>query len=112
MLAVMICIAAPTAAAADAARGRVVAEVRCTPCHHLHDESRHLGPSLKGLYGRAPMISDVPFESWDAGALYRWLSNPRAVKPNTKMVISPLSAKDKEDIIAYFKDQAEADPGR
>jgi len=89
--------------AADAQRGKVIAHVRCAPCHHLETDARNIGPSLKGIFGRAPSIAGVPFRHWDAAALDRWLANPRAVKPNTRMQIPPISARDRADIIAYFR---------
>lgn len=85
-----------------------MAEVRCTPCHHLHLTSIRIGPGLKDIYNRAPTITGVPFERWDAAALDRWLTNPRAVKPNTEMVMPPISARDRTDLIRYF----EADLGQ
>ena len=102
----------PCVSAADIERGEVVAKVRCMPCHHLYDDSKHLGPSLKGIYGRAPTISGVPYKRWDAEALDQWMENSRAVKPNTKMAIPPLSRSDREDIIAYFEAGSEASSGR
>jgi len=88
---------------ADAVRGKVVAEVRCLPCHHLHLTSKRVGPGLKGIFNRAPGISGVPFERWDAASLDAWLSNPRAIKPNTTMFIPPMAARDRADVIAYFR---------
>jgi len=90
------------AQAADAARGKIVAEVRCTPCHHLHTALRSIGPGLKGVFNRTPSISGVPFARWDAKALDAWLKAPRAIKPNTAMAIPPIAARDREDLIAYF----------
>jgi len=90
------------AQAGDAERGRIVAEVRCTPCHHLHLESIRIGPGLKGIYNRAPRMSGVPYARWDAAALDAWLKDPRGIKPNTKMAIPPIAQKDREDLIAYF----------
>lgn len=92
-----------SAQAADAARGKVVAQVRCMPCHHLNTLLPGIGPGLKGIYGRAPSISGIPFDVWDDTALNVWLSNPRAVKPNTRMVLPPIAARDRADIIAWFK---------
>ena len=89
-------------------RGEIVAKVRCMPCHHLTNASKNVGPSLQGIYGRAPSITGVPFVRWDDAALEQWLQNPRAVKPNTKMSIPPVSARDRADIIAYFKSVAES----
>jgi len=89
--------------AADAARGAVVAQVRCLPCHHLHSEWKRIGPGLKGIYGRAPTITGVPFAVWDDAALEMWLSGPRKVKPNTRMSMPPIAARDRADLVAYFK---------
>jgi cytochrome c len=98
------------AAAVDPARGKVIAEVRCTPCHHLDRTSKRIGPGLKGIYGRKPTITGVPFSHWDAAALDAWISNPRAIKPNTEMVRLPISARDRADLIAWFKaDKAESE---
>ena len=92
-----------SAQAADAARGKVVAQVRCMPCHHLNTLLPGIGPGLKGVYGRAPSISGVPFDVWDAATLDAWLTNPRAIKPNTRMALPPIAARDRADIIAWFK---------
>lgn len=95
----------PPLYAGDAARGKVVASVRCLPCHHIDSLSRSIGPGLLGVYGRAPSISGVPFEVWDEAALDAWISAPRVVKPNTRMALPPIAVRDREDIIAYFKSQ-------
>jgi len=89
--------------AADADRGKIVAEVRCTPCHHLHLQSQLIGPGLKGVFNRVPTITGVPFKRWDADALDHWLSNPRAIKPNTRMNIPAIAKRDRQDLIAYFE---------
>jgi len=93
--------------AGDALRGAVVAKVRCLPCHNLHSEWKRVGPGLKDIYGRAPTISGVPFDVWDAAALDTWLSGPRKVKPNTRMSMPPLAARDRADLIAYLKSDRE-----
>jgi len=97
--------------AADAERGAVVAKVRCLPCHHLHSEWKRIGPGLKDIYGRAPTITGVPFEVWDEAALEAWLRGPRKIKPNTKMSMPPIAAKDRADLIAYFKADRESARG-
>jgi len=89
----------------DAERGKVVAAVRCMQCHHLTTLSRSIGPGLKGIYGRVPSITGVPFDVWDDVALDAWLTNPRAVKANTRMALPPIVARDRADIIAYLKSQ-------
>jgi len=89
--------------AADADRGKVVAGVLCTPCHSLHLISKRIGPGLKGIFNRVPTITGIPFEHWNAEALDIWLTNPRAVKPNTGMTIPPIAKRDRDDLIAYFE---------
>jgi len=90
-------------AGGDPARGWVVAKVRCQPCHFLNQKKRKLGPGLLGVYGRAPAISGVPFARWDSRALDAWLSNPRKVKSNTTMLMPPLQARDRADVIAWLR---------
>jgi len=95
--------AAPFEGSGDAERGRIVAGVRCMPCHHLHLESKLIGPGLKGIFNRAPSISGVPFERWDDASMDAWLKAPRLIKPNTTMAIPPIAERDRADLIAYFK---------
>lgn len=61
-----------------------------------------MGPSLNGVYLRAPSISQVPFDRWDEASLTLWLENPRKIKPNTKMLLPHLSEQDRKDIIAWL----------
>ncbi len=86
----------------DVARGKIVANVRCGPCHFLNRHLRKVGPGLADIYGRAPGISGVPFRRWDSAALEQWLAGPGKVKPNTRMSIPPLSPRDRRDVIAYL----------
>ena len=90
------------AGAVDVERGRVVAGVRCGPCHYLDKPLKKVGPGLAGIFNRAPRIAGVPFARWDRQALNRWLSGPRKVKPNTRMFLPPLSARDRNDIVAWL----------
>lgn len=92
-------------AAGDAARGAVIVRVRCSACHFIHRHEHKLGPSLYGIYDRAPTIRGVPFKRWDAKALDAWLSGPRRIKLNTTMVLPPLPPQDRQDVIAYFAQQ-------
>ncbi len=91
---------------ADALRGKVVADVRCGPCHHMNIKHIKVGPTLAGVYGKAPTIVGVPFDVWDEISLDAWIMNPRRIKANTKMVMTPLSERDRKDIIDWLKSQA------
>jgi len=73
-------------------------------CHYLNQHGRKFGPSLQGVYSRAPSIDGTPFTAWDDHALEAWLSNPKAVKPKTTMSFKGLkNAQDRMDVIAYIK---------
>jgi len=94
--------AAPQMAAAP--NGAALAKKRCGICHFLDVDKQKVGPSLKGVYGRAPSIEGVPFAKWDAAALEKWLTNPRAVKAKTKMAFPGFPNKaDRDAVIAYLK---------
>ena len=96
-------VASPLESSGDADRGKVIAGVRCMPCHHLHLESKLIGPGLKGIFDRVPRISGVPFDRWDAASLDAWLTAPRSIEPNTTMAIPPIAERDRADLIAYCK---------
>jgi len=87
----------------DVERGKIVAGVRCGPCHDLNSNHIKVGPGLAGIYGKKPSIWGVPFDVWDEDALHLWLINPRQVKANTRMVLPALSEHDRNDIIAWLK---------
>ncbi len=103
LVTILLCV--PTARAADAARGAVIARVRCMACHFLERAEKRLGPGLLDVYGRAPTITGVPFARWDAHALNVWLSGPRRVKLNTTMLLPPLTKRDRADVIAWLREK-------
>jgi len=101
----LLATAAPACAggyAPDVARGKVVAMVRCGPCHYLDKKLKKVGPGLQGIFNRNPSISGVPFIRWDAVSLDLWLKGPRRVKPNTRMWMPPLPDRDRRDIVAWL----------
>jgi len=77
---------------------------KCGSCHYLDRNIRKVGPPLKGIMGRAPSISDVPFKRWNEKAMQTWLQNPAGVKPGTMMAIPGIkSDKERTEIIEYLK---------
>ncbi|MDQ6963414.1 MAG: hypothetical protein Q9M13_00675 [Mariprofundales bacterium] len=84
-------------------RGAVIAQVRCQPCHFLTKRQRRLGPGLLGIYNRTPSITGLPFNVWSDETLDLWLTNPRAVKINTKMYLPPLNRRDRRAVIAWLR---------
>jgi len=96
--------AQPMAAAGDAAKGAKIAKGKCSACHYFDKDQKKVGPSLMGIYNRAPSIEGVPFAAWDDAALDRWLTSPKAVKAKTKMAFKGIDDKGKrDDVIAYLK---------
>jgi len=84
--------------------GAKLAKRRCGSCHYLDRNIRKVGPTLKGIIGRAPSISGVPFKTWDERSMDAWLKDPAGIKPGTLMAIPGIkSDKDRADIIEYLK---------
>ena len=85
----------------------------CASCHSIAPDGPNLtGPHLHGVVGRkAGSLSDYNYSDplkasgivWDGASLDRWLTDPRADVPGTKMTFIGLKdAKDRTDIIAYL----------
>jgi len=90
--------------ARDSLPGAVLAKKKCASCHYLDRNLTRVGPSLKGILGRAPSISGVPFKIWDEASLNRWIENPTGIKPGTLMAIPGIkSAQERTAIIEYLK---------
>ncbi|MGO4123551.1 cytochrome c family protein [Inquilinus sp. YAF38] len=100
-------------AAGDAAKGKQVF-AKCQACHSLDAGTNKLGPSLHGLIGRASgaidgfRYSDAMKNAhltWDEATLDKYLSNPKALVPGTKMVFPGLpKEEDRLAVIAYLKE--------
>ena len=93
----------------DAVRGKVLYQA-CEACHSIDDND--LGPRHRGVVGRpAGSIADYAYSkalkssglTWDEATLDRWLINPSALVPGTKMFFQLSAAQDRADIIAYLQ---------
>ncbi len=88
----------------EALPGAELTRKKCGTCHYLDRNFTKVGPPLKGIVGRTPSISGVPFNKWDEESLNLWLQDPSAIKPSTLMAIPGIkSAKERADIIQYLK---------
>ncbi len=88
----------------DSMPGAKLVYKECLSCHYTNKPLRKVGPSLKGIFGRVPTISGVPYTRWDKAALEQWLADPSGVKPSTTMVIPGIKSEQQRlDIIEYLK---------
>jgi cytochrome c len=92
----------------DPAHGKSLYQA-CQACHSIDDND--LGPRHRGVVGRrAGSVVDYNYSpalknsglAWDPATLDRWLSNPSALVPGTKMYFTVPDAQARADIIAYL----------
>lgn len=84
----------------------------CESCHSINEND--IGPKHRGVLGRlagsapdyaySPALKNSGF-TWDEVNLTRWLTNPSAMVPGTKMFFKIDDAQSRADIIAYLKQQ-------
>jgi cytochrome c len=81
----------------------------CQACHSIEDND--LGPRHRGVVGRhAGSVADYNYSqalknsglTWDAATLDRWLSNPSALVPGTKMYFKLDDPQARADVIAFL----------
>lgn len=86
---------------------------QCATCHKVKPGEHGIGPSLAGVFGRKA-ASDPGFRyseamkssglTWDEATLDRYLENPRALVPGTKMsYFGQKDAAKRAEIVAYLK---------
>jgi cytochrome c len=95
----------------DPSRGETLYQ-GCMDCHSI--DKNDVGPSHRGVVGRhAGIIEGYDYSkalknsglTWDEPTLDRWLTDPGALVPGTKMFYEVQSQQDRADIIAYLKQQ-------
>ncbi len=104
--------------AADAAHGEVVFK-QCKICHQVGPGAKAtVGPEQNNLigskagsrpgYNYSPAMKAAGEKGlvWDEDTLNKYLENPKAVVPGTKMIFAGLKKpEDRADVIAYLKTQ-------
>jgi cytochrome c len=102
---------AATAPQGDARHGEKLYQA-CSACHSIDDND--IGPKHRGVVGRhAGSVADYAYSPalkasgivWDEVELDRWLTNPSALVPGTKMFYKIDDPQARADIIAYLKEQ-------
>ena len=95
----------------DPARGQTLYQ-GCMDCHSI--DKNDVGPMHRGVVGRrAGIVPGYSYSpalkksglTWDEPTLDRWLINPSALVPDTKMFYEVESPQDRADLIAYLKQQ-------
>jgi cytochrome c len=103
---------ATAALAADPAAGEKIFKMQCGICHAVAAGENRVGPTLFGVVGR-PAGSVEGFNytadhkklgiTWDAASLDKYLTNPRAMVPDTSMVYAGLKDDtERADLVAYL----------
>ncbi|HYG27283.1 MAG TPA: cytochrome c family protein [Caulobacteraceae bacterium] len=93
----------------------------CRSCHTLNEGGSNMtGPNLHGLLNqKAGQHADYKFTdalansglTWDAPTLDRWIENPRAMVPGTKMAFAGIkNPKDRIDLVGYLAVEAGSAP--
>ena len=92
--------------------GPALYNARCGGCHAL-DRNKY-GPSHQGLFGR-PSGTQPGYRysraleglsvRWDEATLDRWLADPRAMAPGTRMNEAVRDPEERRLIIAYLKER-------
>jgi cytochrome c len=107
-------LAQPSAAPAakgDPVRGKSLYQ-GCEGCHSIDEND--VGPRHRGVVGRkAGSLKDYAYSpalkgsglTWDEANLDRWLINPSAMVPGTKMFFKIDDAQSRADLIAYLRQQ-------
>ena len=101
------------ALAADPAAGEKIFKAQCGICHTVVAGENRIGPTLFGVVGR-PAGSVTGFNytadhkklgvTWDAVTLDKYLTNPRAMVPDTSMVYDGLKDDaQRADLVAYLE---------
>jgi glucose/arabinose dehydrogenase len=90
--------------------GELLFRQRCASCHGTGEHSGQ-GPGLAMIVGRkaatnptftySPALSSAKL-TWDGTTLDRYLAQPAAVVPGTRMAVATPSASDRADLIAYL----------
>jgi cytochrome c len=95
----------------DPGRGKTLYQA-CEACHSIDEND--LGPRHRGVVGRpAGSVEEYAYSTalknsgltWDEATLDRWLTNPSALVPGTKMFFQISDAQNRADIIAFLKGQ-------
>lgn len=108
-----VAVPSESTAGTDAAAAAPESFAVCSACHSVNKGENGIGPSLAGIYGtKAGIVEGFDFSPqlvksgivWDDTALDKWLENPQAMVPGTKMSLAGVSdAAKRKELIEYIK---------
>ncbi|MCW0199558.1 c-type cytochrome [Sphingopyxis sp.] len=97
----------------DPARGAKLYAANCGSCHSL--DANRVGPAHRGVYGRkagtargyaySPGMRGARIV-WNEATLDRFLQNPQAMVPGTRMGFRLTDPARRADVIAYLRQQS------
>ena len=98
--------------AADPTVGQQIFKTQCSICHAVIKGKNGIGPTLFGVVGRrAGSLPDFDYTAdhkklgvtWNTTTLNKYLTNPRAMVPDTTMIYPGLKDNAKRaDVVAYL----------
>jgi cytochrome c len=101
------------ALAADPAAGEKIFKTQCGICHAVVAGENRIGPTLFGVVGRrAGSVPGFNYTAdhkkldltWDTANLDKYLTNPRAMVPDTSMIYAGLkNDAERADLVAYLE---------
>ena len=113
MAALLLAGSTTAALAADPAAGEKIFKTQCGICHAVAAGENRIGPTLFGVVGRrAGSVPGFNYTAdhkklditWDAAILDKYLTNPRAMVPDTSMIYAGLkNDAERADLIAYLE---------
>jgi cytochrome c len=98
----------------EAARGTEIYAKNCSACHSL--DANRAGPAHRGVYGRkAGSAAGYGYSAsvatsriiWNGKSLNRWLTNPQATIPGSRMGFRLPDPQKRADVIAYLRSVSE-----
>lgn len=108
----LVALAACHPVAAQQADGERLFRQRCAACHSLDEGGRSTGPNLFAILGReAGSLEGAAYSQamqdsdlvWDEETLERFLANPTALVPGTRMAVRITNDDQRTAIITYLK---------
>lgn len=118
VLPVLAALAVPAFAEGDAVKGEQVFK-KCMACHSIKDDAKKVGPSLRGVIGRAIGSAEgfkysanmteyaATAGAWDDAKFLAYIENPKKVVPKGTMAFGGIQKpEDRDNLLAYIKSMA------